>query len=526
MEKHYYLFVFLLLSSFSGLQAQDKPSGESLFGALRARQIGPAVMSGRVTSIAVVPGNPKSMYIGTAGGGVWKSTSAGANLRPVFDEYCQSIGKVAVDPTDPETVWVGTGEPWVRNSVSVGNGMYKSTDGGRSWQHLGLRASERISDIIIHPDHPDTVYVAAQGHLWDSNEERGVYKTTDGGESWTRVLYIDENTGCADLDIDPDDPDIIYAAMWSHRRFPWSFDSGFNGNSGLYKSTDGGISWDTIHNGLPDETLGRIGIAVSPSDGSVIYTSVECKSEDKRGIYLSEDSGASWKHVSTEFNATARPFYFSNLVVDPKNDSTVMKCGVQMIISEDRGETFRTMSGNVHSDIHDIWIDPANTDHLLIATDGGVYESLDKGYTFNMFMNLPVSQFYHVAADQQRPYRVYGGLQDNGSWYGPSENAGGIRNSDWSFSFGGDGFYVLPHPADPDIVYCESQGGNIVRYNKITGMWKAIQPFPREGEEKLRFNWNAPIALSSANPDRLYLGAQYLFVSDDRGESWRRISPD
>ncbi|GJM35248.1 MAG: hypothetical protein DHS20C18_42490 [Saprospiraceae bacterium] len=498
----------------------------ALFGGMRARQIGPAVMSGRISSIAVEPGKAEVIYVGSASGGLWKSVSGGASFRPIFDDYSQSIGKVAIAPSAPETVWVGTGEPWTRNSISVGTGVYKSTNGGTSWKLMGLENSEHISDIIVHPEQPNTVYVAAQGHLWNANEERGVYKTTDGGENWERVLYIDENTGAADLDIDPDNPEILYAAMWSHRRYPWSFDSGLNGKSGLYKSTDGGKNWKPIQEGLPKEMLGRMAIAVAPSNGQVIYVAVECKSKDGKGLYLSTDQGANWKKVNNDFNTTVRPFYFSNMVVDPLNDSIVMKCGLQAIISEDRGDRFRQIDGTVHSDIHDIWIDPANTKHVLVATDGGMYESFDRGFSFKMWMNLPVSQFYHVSVDNDQPFNVYGGLQDNGSWFAPSRKAGGIGNSDWKNTFGGDGFYSFRHPVEEDVVFCEYQGGNLVRYNKKTGQAKDIQPYPADGEEKFRYNWNAPIHLSPTNPNRMYFGAQYLFVSEDMGDSWKRISSD
>ena len=523
MMKRYQVFLFFLsLPLF--LAAQSKLSPKAIFGDLRARHLGPATMSGRVTSIAAVPGRSEVIYIGTAGGGVWKTITGGTSLRPVFEDHTQSIGKVVVDPSDPETIWVGTGEPWVRNSVSVGTGLYRSANGGTNWEAMGLAGSERIADIIVHPGNSDIIYVAAQGHLWDAHEERGVFKSTDGGKTWEKVLYIDEHTGCTDLDIDPDDPEVLYAAMWNHRRRPWDFDSGLNGKSGLYRSTNGGADWELMQNGLPEGKLGRMGIAVAPSNGKRIYLSVE--SEKDKGLYRSDDRGANWQQVSTDFNTYVRPFYFSNVVVDPKNDSIVAKCGLNAIISEDAGQRFRTMGQAVHSDIHDIWIDPANSKHILLATDGGVYESLDRGQTFKMWMNLPVSQFYHVSVDMEEPYNVYGGLQDNGSWYAPSRKAGGVGNSDWKSSFGGDGFYSFRHPTRKDIIFSEYQGGNLARYNTTTGQAKEIKPFPAEEEEDYRFNWNAPVHLSPNNKDRMYFGAQYLFVSEDLGESWRRISPD
>ncbi len=525
MTKYLYLSLILFFS-LDSIAQQKTFSTKSLFSSIRARQIGPAVMSGRVSTLDVVDQQPEIIYVGAAGGGVWKSVSGGVNFRPVFDDHPQSIGKITIDQSQPQTVWVGTGEPWVRNSVSIGNGIYKTINGGTNWEHMGLEESERISDIIVHPDHSDTVYVGVQGHLWNANEERGVYRTTDGGKNWEKILYIDENTGCADLDIDPENPDILYAAMWDHRRRPWTFDSGYKGKSGLYKSTDGGKTWETIHNGLPEEKLGRIAIATAPSNASVVYATIECKSKENKGLYFSEDKGENWKLISQNFNTTVRPFYFSNLVVDPQNDSIVMKCGLSMIISEDRGDTFRPMDPSVHSDVHDIWIDPNNTKHVIIGTDGGVYESVDRGNTFRMWGNLPLSQYYRISVDNDKPFNVYGGLQDNGSWYGPSQKPGGITNADWKLTFGGDGFYAFRHPENEDVIFCEFQGGKIVRYNKKTEKVKWIRPYPAEDEEAFRFNWNTPLHLSSNQPQRMYFGAQYLFMSEDMGESWQRISPD
>lgn len=521
------LLITLTLFTVVGLSAQsDFKTTTSLFGDLQARQIGPAVMSGRVTSLAIPDGAPEVVYIGTAGGGVWKSIAGGPFIRPVFDEHTQSIGKVAVAPSDAKTVWVGTGEPWTRNSVSVGTGVYKSTNAGSTWKSMGLEATERIADIAIHPENPDIVYVAALGHLWDANEERGVYKTTDGGQTWEKILYIDEHTGAADLSLDPSQPDVLFAAMWSFRREPWTFDSGFNGNSGLYKTTDGGANWKAITEGLPTEKLGRIGVAIAPSNSKVVYASIEAKTEENKGFYRSTDGGDSWEQVNTTFNTKVRPFYFSNITIDPQNDSIVAKCGYTPIISEDAGDRFRAMGVAVHSDIHDIWINPANGKHLIVGTDGGVYESFDRGQSFKMWMNLPVSQFYHVSVDMADPYNVYGGLQDNGSWYGPSRKAGGITNSDWFNTYGGDGFYSFRHPTESNIIYSEFQGGELVRFDENTGVAKSIKPYAAGEEEKLRFNWNAPIHLSATNPDRLYFGAQYLFRSNDMGDSWERISPD
>jgi photosystem II stability/assembly factor-like uncharacterized protein len=522
MTKRILLSTALLLSVFS-LFAQ---SGSSLFGALRARHIGPAVTSGRITAIDAVNAKPEIIFVGTASGGVWKSGSGGAEFRPVFDEHTQSIGALAIDQNNPDIVWVGTGECNVRNSVSVGDGIYKSTDGGTTWKHLGLKNTERIANIIVHPSNSDVVYVAVLGHLWNANEERGVYKTTDGGQTWNRILHVDQNTGAADLSIDPQNPDVLYAAMWGFRRYPYFFDSGFGGKSALYKTTDGGQTWNTTHNGLPQETLGRMAVAVAPSNGNVVYLTVECKSKDKRGLYISHDAGANWEKVNNEFGVTVRPFYFSTMKVDPQNDSIVYKTGLNLIVSENRGKGFRSMPGSVHSDIHAVWVNPNNTKHVIIGSDGGVYESFDRGRSFKMFMNLPVAQFYHISVDDEVPFNVYGGLQDNGSWFAPSQKAGGVTNADWKATLGGDGFWSFRHPTDKDIVFSEYQGGNIVRYNKKSGMSQQIKPYPLGTEDKYRFNWNTPIHLSPTDPDRMYFGSQFLFMSNDKGDSWQIISPD
>jgi photosystem II stability/assembly factor-like uncharacterized protein len=523
MRKNLLLIGFILV----GLKthAQSELSGKALLDGLRARSIGPAAMSGRISDIEVATKKPELLYIGTAGGGIWKSISAGVNLRPVFDEYTMSIGKITLDQNHPDTVWVGTGEPWVRNSVGVGSGVYKTVNGGTNWEFMGLKDSERISDIIIHPKDPNIVFVAAQGQLWSANTERGLFKTTDGGKTWGKILYVDENTGCADIDMDPSDPNILYAAMWSHRRYPDFFDSGFTGTSALFKSTDGGKSWNKIHNGLPTAMLGRIGIAVAPSNTKVLYASIEGKGNENKGLYKSEDAGATWKKINSDFSNTVRPFYFSRLTIDPKNEKNVIKCAFVPIISTDGGLKFRQM-GSPHSDVHASWIDPRNSNHILLGTDGGVYESFDQGYSFRMWNNLPVGQFYHVTVDNENPYNVYGGLQDNGSWYGPSEGASGITNSDWKLSLYGDGFYTHRHPTDKDIIYAEYQGGEMSRVNTKTGQGKKIIPFPGKGDPDLRFNWNTPLVQSPNKVDRIYAGTQFLFMSDNRGDTWRKISPD
>ena len=525
------LVAFCLLVPTLAIGQAKKLSGKALFGSMSARQIGPAMMSGRISDIDVVNEDPTIIYVGTAGGGLWKSTSAGSAFRPIFDDYTQSIGKVTIDQNNPDTVWVGTGETWVRNSVSVGTGIYKTTNGGTTWEFKGLAESERISSIIVNDEDPNIVVVGVQGQLWGPNEERGIFRTTDGGETWTKSLYLDSQTGCADMTVDPDNPQVLYAAMWSHQRYADFFDSGlkyqdgYTSKSGVYKSTDGGASWTRL-TGFPDEPMGRISIDVAPSNSNRVYATIETGSKDTKGLYVSNDAGASWEKTNSDFGVTVRPFYFASVTVDPNADSVLYKCGLNLTISNDGGTSFRTVSSNVHSDIHSVWVDPNNSKHSIIGTDGGVYESLDGGYTYKMFMNLPVSQFYHVSVDNDLPFNVYGGLQDNGSWFGPSQKAGGIQNSDWKRTAGGDGFYSYRHPTDENIVYAESQEGNIVRYNKATGMAKDIKPYAERDAEDLRFNWNAPIHQSPNNPDRIYFGSQYVYMSNDRGDTWQQISGD
>ncbi len=518
---------FLLLASVLCTAMWAQQPIQIPFGDLQARSIGPAVMSGRITTIDGSRKNPKILYIGAASGGVWKSISGGTSFSPVFDDHPQSIGAICIDQAHPDTVWVGTGEPWVRNSTSVGRGIYLTTNGGRSWQMKGLEQSERIAKILVDPRNSARVLVAAQGPLWSAGGERGVYVTEDFGNTWVRSLYVDENTGCADLTMNPQNPDELFAAMWEHRRYPDFFQSGGKG-SGLYHSIDGGKTWTQLgpENGLPKGMLGRMAVEFAPSNPTIVYLTVEAEKKEDKGLYRSDDGGRTWKKVNGDFNTTVRPFYFSRIVVDPNNFNKVFKCGLNLTISEDGGHTFRTVGSGVHSDIHAVWVDPNDSNRIVIGTDGGGYQSLDGGYEFRMFMDLPISQFYHVSVDDAEPFNVYGGLQDNGSWYGPSASPGGVENKDWELSNWGDGFYSFRHPTDPNIIYSESQGGRLVRHDRSDGQSKDIQPIPAEGEPEYRFNWNAPIHISPNNPERLYFGAQFLFVTEDRGNSWRRISPD
>ncbi len=508
-------------------QAQEIAlKGKELFGDITARQIGPALMSGRIIDMEVHPTNAQIIYTGTAGGGVWKSQDGGASYAPIFDDHIQSIGQVAIDPTDPDqTVWVGTGEIWTRNSVSVGDGLYRTKDGGSNWQKIpGFDNSERISGIEIDPNDGNTVYVGVMGALWSDSDDRGVYKTTDGGKTWKKVLYINNTTGVADLIMDPSNSNILYASMWEFRRTAWDFNSG-GVNSGLHKSTDGGKTWKKIHNGFPEGKLGRIGVAVSPSEPSIVYAVIESEQEKDKGLYRSEDGGANWKRTNGDFSLTVRPFYFSRIVVDPKNPDVVVKGGLSGSISRDGGNTFKPL-GNMHSDIHDIVFDINNSDMMHVGTDGGVYRSWNGGTTMEIVSNLPLSQFYHISVDNAEPYNIYGGLQDNGSWYGPSSSPGGIEARDWTRVGVGDGFRVLPHPTK-DILYSEMQGAdNVWRYDMKRNYTKNVKPLPAKGSADLRFNWNPPMATSTHQPDRFYMGSQFLHVSEDMGDTWKVISPD
>ncbi len=499
-----------------------------VFGGLEARAIGPATMSGRVTAVEAVPGDRLTIYAGTAGGGLWKSVDGGMQFKPVFDKYNQSIGAVALDPANPKTVWVGTGETWVRNSVSVGDGIYRSTDGGDNWTKLGLADTERIARIVVHPKNANTVFACATGHLFDDHPDRGVYRTKDGGKTWDKVLYVGPDVGCADLAIDPASSDTMYAAMWQFRRSPYFFTSG-GPKSGFYRSTDGGTTWQPITKGMPAGDLGRIAIAVSPTRPNVVYAAIEAR---KTALYRSDDRGETWTAVNDSSLVNSRPFYFSRMVVDPVNADRVYKMGTIAAVSNDGGKTFSGLGtlalygSSYHSDVHDIWVNPKNTEQLVVGTDGGVYISLDRGATWRFVGSLPVGQFYHVAYDMEVPYNVYGGLQDNSSWFGPSRRSGGIPNRLWQSLSGGDGFWAFADPSDPDIIYDEIQGGNLYRIRRSTLESKDIAPSPGKGEPKYRFNWNTPIHLSPTRRGTLYYGAQFLFRSRDQGESWERISPD
>ncbi len=512
--------------------AQDVTLDSDTLSGLPIRAIGPAAMGGRVADItAVREGGRLTIYIGSASGGVWKSRDGGTTFKPIFDKQPSlSIGSIAVDPSNPQTIWVGTGESWARNSVSVGTGVYRSRDGGDNWEAIGLPDSEHVSRLVIHPKDGNTVYACALGHLWSSNTERGVYKTTDGGKTWNKILFRNESTGCAEMAMDPQDSNVLYAAMWDVRREPWNFRSGGPGG-GLFKSTDGGATWRELRKGLPEGDLGRIGVAVAPSNHLRVYAVVEARNHT--ALFRSDDAGDNWSEVNNSFNISGRPFYFARLSIDPKNADRIYKTGFFLTVSEDAGKSFSaamSMSEGpgdaLHSDLHALWIDPDNPDQMLVGTDGGVYTSQDQANHWRFLVNLPISQFYHVSYDMADPYNVYGGLQDNGTWMGPSRGVDGIPNRSWRVIGMGDGFWAFSDPSDADYAYVEYQGGRISRFRKSTGEARDIKPLPRAGEADFRFNWNTPIHMSANHPGTIYLGGQFLFRSRDHGESWDRISPD
>ncbi len=500
--------------------------GSAVFSGLRFRSVGPAVTSGRVIAFAVDPADRTRYYVAVASGGVWKTVNAGTTWTPVFDgEGAFSIGAIALDPKNPSTVWVGTGERNSQRSVGYGDGVYRSDDGGRSWKNVGLKTSEHIGRIAIDPRDSNIVFVAAQGPLWSPGGERGLYKSPDGGKTWKPVITISENTGVTDVVIDPANPDTMYAASWQRRRHFYTLING-GPESAVYKSTDGGNTWAKLRSGLPPGDLGRIGLSISPADTNVVYATVEAGG-NLSGIFRSDDRGATWQRTSPSI---AQGMYYGQIVADPKNVDRVYIPNVVFQVSDDAGRTQRPLGERLkHVDNHAIWIDPDNTDYLLVGCDGGVYESFDKGANWNFKANLPVAQFYDVTTDNNLPfYHVYGGTQDNNSLGGParSRNTSGILNSDWYATNGGDGFQTRVDPLDPNIVYAESQNGGLVRLDKRTGERVSIDPIEGKGVESQRYNWDSPIIISPHLNTRLYFAGHKLFRSENRGDDWKVISGD
>ena len=525
--------LFFLSMLFASVFAVAQELDMKLLQDLKPRNIGPGGMSGRVTSIAVVTSNPDIMYAGTASGGLWKSNSGGITWEPIFDkEVTASVGAVAIQQSNPSVIWVGTGEGNPRNSLNGGYGVYKSLDGGKTWKAMGLEKTRHIHRIKIDPTDPNTVYVGAIGSPWGEHAERGVYKTTDGGKSWEKILFVNNKTGVADMVMDPNNPNKLLVAMWEHKRDPWFFKSGGAG-SGLYMTHDGGENWKKLsdEDGLPKGDLGRIGIAIAPSKTNVIYALVEAK---KNALYKSEDGGFKWKMINNKTDIGNRPFYYSEIYVDPENENRVFSVFTYVNVSQDGGKNFTQLmpayraNNGVHPDHHAFWIHPENGQFIIDGNDGGLNISKDGGKSWRFIGNLPVAQFYHINVDNEYPYNVYGGMQDNGSWRGPAYvwRDQGIRNSYWQEIAFGDGFDVVPDLDDSQYGYAMSQQGFVSRYDWKTGNNYIVRPTPPDAKTKVRFNWNAAIGQDPFDNSTVYFGSQFVHKSTDKGLTWKVISPD
>ena len=528
MKKIVFL-TFTILSSI--LSAQD--FSVDYIQNKHPRNIGPGGMSGRVTSIDVVISDPDIMYAGTASGGVWKSTSGGIKWKPIFDnEVTASVGAIAIQQSNPSVIWVGTGEGNPRNSLNGGYGIYKSLDGGKNWKLMGLEKTRHIHRVIVDPTDPNTVYVAAIGSPWGEHPERGVFKTTDGGKTWNKILFTNNKTGAADLVMDPTNPNKLVAALWEHKRDPWFFKSGGEG-SGLYITHNGGKTWEkkTDKDGLPKGDLGRIGITIAPNKPNIIYALIESK---KNALYKSEDGGFTWKKTNDKSDIGNRPFYYSDIYVDPQNENRVYSVFTYVNVSEDGGKNFTQLmpayraDNGVHPDHHAWWIHPEDGNFMIDGNDGGLNITRDGGKTWRFIGNLPVAQFYHINVDNEYPYNVYGGMQDNGSWRGPAYvwKDQGIRNSYWQEISFGDGFDVVPDKDDSRYGWSMSQQGFVSRYDWMTGNNYTVRPTHADPDTKLRFNWNAAINIDPFNNNTLYFGSQFVHKSTDKGLTWQVISPD
>ncbi|MDX5447556.1 MAG: hypothetical protein LPK47_04175, partial [Bacteroidota bacterium] len=518
-----FLFTSLMFNVNGQFLTSEKWEG------MTPRNIGPAGMSGRITAIKVSPHNDNHIYVGSASGGLWFSENGGQSWKPIFDqEKVSSIGAIALDPQNPDVIWVGTGEGNPRNSMNLGYGVYRSIDRGKSWKYMGLGETRSIYRILLHPRNPAIAYVAALGSAWGDSSHRGVYKTTDAGKSWEKVLFFNDSTGAGELIMDPVNPDKLIANMWTFRRTPWSFTSG-GGKSGMYLTYDGGENWKKISDeeGLPKGPVGRMGLAIAPSDPDRVYALIEKKG--KNALYSSKDGGEKWFKVSENDQIGNRPFYYSEIYVDPERPNRLYSLWSLLSMSEDGGRTWEIIApyNDVHPDHQAFWVHPKDGRFIIEGNDGGLNISRDRGRTWRFVENLPVGQFYHVNIDDEWPYNVYGGMQDNGSWKGPAFvfANGGIRNAYWQELFFGDGFDVVPDPRDPRFVYAMYQEGNLARIDTRTGFHDNIRPTALR-PDSLRFHWNAAIASDPLDPGTIYFGSQYLHRTSDGGKTWETISPD
>jgi photosystem II stability/assembly factor-like uncharacterized protein len=535
MKKYFIALLAIAFLMPQFLDAQKKKGGEpaktsvfksATFSGLKWRSIGPAMASGRISDFAVNPANPKEYYVGVASGHVWKTTNDGITYKPVFEkDGAYSIGVVVMDPENHNCVWIGTGENTHQRALGFGNGVWKTTDGGKNWKNMGLKDSRQIGGIVINPENSDIVYVAAEGSVWGPGGDRGLYKTTDGGITWTKVLEISENTGINNIVMDPRDPNLLYATSEQRRRHIYTKIGG-GPETAVYKSTDGGQNWRKLKNGLPKVDMGGSDIDFSPANPDVLYLIVEAR-DNEGGFFRSTDRGESWTKMSSY---TSSGQYFNEICCDPEDELTVYSLEVRTMVTHDGGKTWNILGNeNRHVDDHAMWIDPKDPEHFLIGGDGGVYESYDAGHNFHFKTNLPVTQFYRVNVDNEYPfYNVYGGTQDNNTIGGPSGNtcSSGVSSDEWYFLIGGDGFWVATDPENPDLVYCESQYGNISRHDRKSGENLDITPQPRKDEDTYKWNWNTPLIISSHSNSRIYCAANKVFRSDNRGDTWQVISDD
>lgn len=536
MKKHTVLICLLATMIFSIASATAQPiAPEAALKKMEWRAVGPANMGGRVSAIVGIPGDPATFYVGGADGGIHKTTNGGVTFEAIFeDQGVYSVGAIAVANSDKNVVWVGTGEGDPRNSVGYGKGVFRSVNAGKTWKKLGLEKTDRIKRIVVDPKNPDVACVCAMGREWGPNEERGVFRTTDGGKNWEKVLYIDKETGCSDIAMDLSNPRIMYAGMWTFGRKPWRFDDGGR-ETALYRTMDGGDTWEKVGKGLPDGPMARIGVSVAQSQPNTVYMITEFPNTSGT-LFRSDDYGDNWRLVNKDPNINFRPFYYSDVIVDPNNPETLYTLSGGMSKSMDGGKNFTRIARDVHGDHQAFWIDPMNSNRLISGSDGGFQVSFDQGETFDIINNIELSQFYQLYVDNQQPYNIYGGLQDNGTWVGPSNSllSRGIMKRHWQGLGGGDGYYAVPIPGNENEIYVNLQGGVIFHVDRTTGNTRTIHPYPNKigsagdaiEDHKYRFNWDSPILISPHDPNTVYTGGNVIFKSKDKGYTWELISPD